>query len=352
MLPVRSAAAGWSSARNAPRTSATLAGSVASVLRWGRRASLGSLVVLAATLPTARAAADEPPPEVGYDYGQFEWPRAAALGGAVRAFSSSLDALYVNPANMATTRIYHLGGVGQFWPEAGRSSFGGGIVDSITNRLAGGIGGQYLIQDPNGLDREAGDLRIGLAIPFSDRFFLGLAGRHLWLRQSGDGPLGDSPASGGLEDRNIVRSFSFDAGATLRPTKGLSLALVGHNLTNPDHGLLPLLAGGGVGFGTSDFTIEVDALGDFTTWLEPTVQVMGGGELLAADHYPIRLGYRFDQGADSHSVCVGLGYVERAFSANLALRRTVVGDASTAVFLGFEYHLEATDLTPSPADTF
>ena len=311
-----------------------------------------ALVVALVAVTSPSAAQDDLPPEAGYSYGEFELPRGAALGGAVRAFSNSLDALYANPANIATTRIYHLGGTAQFSPEAKRSSYGGGVVDSITNRLAGALGGQYLIQDQNGLGRFGGDVRVALAMPFSDKAFVGLAGRHLWLRQDGEGPLGESLASGGLEDRTIVKEFSFDAGATLKPTRGLAFSFVGYNLTNAEHSFLPISAGGGIGVGGTDFTIEADVVGDFRTWDKSTVRAMGGGELLVADHYPIRLGYRFDQGLDSHALSAGLGYIDRAFSVSISGRRSVNGEPYTAVYLGFEYHLESTDLTPSPAEGF
>jgi hypothetical protein len=53
------------------------------------------------------------PPEIGYSRGEMESPRSAAMGGALRALGNSLDGLYLNPANMATTRVYHIGGVAQ-----------------------------------------------------------------------------------------------------------------------------------------------------------------------------------------------------------------------------------------------
>ena len=36
----------------------------------------------------------------------------------------------------------------------------------------------------------------------------------------------------------------------------------------------------------------------------------------------------------------------------LALRRTIVGDAATAIFVAFIYHLESTGLAPSGSDSF
>jgi hypothetical protein len=138
----------------------------------------------------------------------------------------------------------------------------------------------------------------------------------------------------------------------VRPADYFALALVGNNLNNPGNGLQPTLLGGGVGFGTEDFTVEGDALADFTTWGRTTTRLMGGFELLAGDHFPLRLGYRYDEGAQSHSVSGGLGYIDRAFAAELGLRRVVSGDAATTVVIGFTYHLESTQLTPTPVDSF
>ncbi len=322
--------------------------------RLGRLLSVrlaSALLALAATVGS-RSAGAEPPLEVGYDYGEFAQPRGAALGGAIAAFANSLDALYANPANIAATRVYHLGGAAQFWPVAKRTAYGGGIVDSATSRVAGGLGAQYFLQSPGSLERSGVDLRLALAFPVSERFLLGAAGRYLGLKQEGSGPLGSSAASAGLGGRQIVREFSFDVGATLRPAEGLALAAVGRNLANADHAFLPLTAGGGVGYGTDDFTVEADVFGDFRTWDRNTVRAMGGFELLVGDHFPLRLGYRFDQGADSHAACAGFGYLERAFSTSLAVRQVVAGDPVTAIFLGFEYHLESAVPAATPADGF
>ncbi|HMR78020.1 MAG TPA: hypothetical protein PKD61_23080, partial [Polyangiaceae bacterium] len=294
------------------------------------------------------------PPEIGWNYGEIETPRSAAMAGALRAYSNSVAALFINPANMVASRIYHLGALAQIWPEAGRQSYGGAAVDSIVSsaRVAGGLGGTWTLQDPDGIDRRASDLRFALAFPFSDQFYLGIGGRYLWLRQDGLGPLGDSLVSGGLQDENIVRGFAFDAGATIKPSQAFAISLVGNNLNNPGHGFQPSSVGGGIGVGADQFTIEADVVSDFTTWDTAKVRAMGGGELLIADNYPIRLGYRYDDGAESHAISGGAGYVDRAFSAEFAVRRVVSGDQATAIIFGFTYHVESSGLTPSAADTF
>ncbi|MBX3183194.1 MAG: hypothetical protein KIT72_04510 [Polyangiaceae bacterium] len=290
----------------------------------------------------ARAEPSDLPPEVGYDYGDTNTPRSAAMGGALRAFSSSTEALYLNPANMAASRVYHIGAFAALWPEARRQTYGAAAVDSVGSRtqLAGGIGFTFNRQDPDGVDRQWQDLRLALAFPFSPQFQLGLGGRILWLKQDGRGPLGSDAVATGLSDENIVRDFTFDAGMAFRPTPELSIAIVGNSITDPGHGYLPSRVGGGIGYGTRDFTVEVDVLSDFTTWDRTTLLAMGGFEFLAADAFPLRAGYRYDEGAELHWLSAGLGYIDRQVSAELSARRTVSGEAATEVLIGFKYHLD------------
>ena len=75
-------------------------------------------------------------------------------------------------------------------------------------------------------------------------------------------------------------------------------------------------------------------------------------ELLLGEHAIVRGGYRYDDGAKSHSGSLGLGYIDKAFSADLGVRRILVGDAATAVVLSFTYHVESTGLTPTPSETW
>jgi opacity protein-like surface antigen len=194
------------------------------------------------------------------------------------------------------------------------------------------------------VDRTAWDLRFALAYPFSDLFYLGLAARYLSMRQEGFPRglygLGPSQASAGLAGEPLVQNITFDAGVTVKPVKELALSLVAANVTDPGHSFLPLLFGGGVGYGTRDFTIEADVMGDFTTYSDAMVRAMGGGEYLAAHHVPLRLGYRWDQGMQNHTVTGGIGYLDTAYSVELAVQRVVSGDPGTAVILGFRYHVD------------
>ena len=317
------------------------------------RSSLAAALLSAGTLAAPRAAHADPsklPPEVGYNYNELETGRSAALGGATRALGPDVTALFTNPANMAASRVYHLSAIAQIWPEAGRQSYGAAAVDSVTSRLAGGLSGTYTQQDPDGLKRKITDVRFGLAYPLSERIFVGATGKYLKLRQDGLGPFGQSYASGGIQNDAIINTWSFDAGITAKPADALSLSLVGTNLTNPGTGLRPLSLGGGAAFGTQDFSLEADMVGDFTTYQKTKTRLMAGGELLVGDHVPLRAGYRYDDGLKSHAISGGLGYIDTSFAVELSVRRVVSGDAATAITIGLSYFLESSGLTRSPSD--
>jgi hypothetical protein len=270
--------------------------------------------------------------EQGYDLGEIQSPRAIAFGGAQTALGTSTTALYGNPANLPLARVYHFEGLAAFMPEAKRQSYGAGVVDSSTGRLAGGVGGTWNIQDPEGIHRQWTDLRLALAYPLGDRFSVGAAGRYLRADQGiTSGPLGQSYASDGSLGSPIFNSFTFDLGLTVLPLDGLRIGAVGHNLTNPGTGLAPTVVQGGVGYGRDIFSIEGDAAADFTTWKTTKARAMLGGELFLAGHAPLRLGYRYDDGTKTHALSGGLGYVDRHWSFEVSGRHDVSGEHPSTI---------------------
>jgi hypothetical protein len=325
-------------------------------MKRGTLAQLGVTLALGAWTSPARADPSKLPPPVGYNYGQIETARDEGMGGALRAFSNSTDALFLNPANMAATRVYHLGALAQIWPEADRQTYGIGIVDSIVSasHLAGGVGATWSRQDPDGVDRTFFDVRFALAYPLSDHFFVGATARYLSLKEGGF-PRGlydlhPSQAAGGASGQAIVQDLTFDAGITVKPVDEFAISLVGQNLTDPGIGFLPLMLGGGVAYGTDDFTVEADVLGDFTSYSETKMRAMFGGEYLLGGHFPLRAGYRYDQGADSHAISFGTGYVDSAYSIEFGLRHVVSGDGATVITIGFQYHVESSGMAPAESD--
>ncbi len=292
------------------------------------------------------------PPEVGFSRGELESARSAAMGGALRALGNSIDALYLNPANMATTRVYHIGGGAQIWPQAGRQSYGGAAVDSILNpqRIAGGLAVTSTDLDPDGLQRSLWDFRLGIALPFSEQVFFGVNVKHLDVTQEGNpsGTLAPTRAAGGLANESILRETSLDAGLTIKPIPELALAVVGVNVTNPETALMPTLVGGGVGFGNADFSLEADVGFDFTTYEETKYQIGAGAEFLLMGQVPLRGGYSYDQAFTRQSVSVGAGYLANEFAIDAALRLSVAGPTATAVIIGLRYHLDGAGIVTAP----
>jgi opacity protein-like surface antigen len=321
-----------------------------SFLRSPWPAVLGGVIASLASATVARAEPSKLPPEFGWNYGEPETARSAALGGATRAIGPDIGGLYGNPANIAASRVYHLGAVAQIWPEAHRQSYGAAAVDSVTSRLAGGLGGSYTSQDPDGIKRKSTDIRFGLGFPLSEKILLGGTIKYLKLNQDGFGPFGSSLPSGGLATDPIVSGVSFDAGITAHPADILWLGLSGTNLNNPGDGFRPLGLGGGLGVGTRDFSIEGDAAANFTTYAKTRLRYMLGGEFLVGEHFPLRAGYRYDDALKSHAISGGLGYLDQQFGVEMSVRRTVSGEASTTVVLGLQYFLESTGLTKAPND--
>lgn len=312
---------------------------------------------------TPRLAAAQSPldPSVIYNYGENETPRSAAMGGALRAMGAGTTGMFLNPAAIPLTRLYHIEALAQGSPETGRQVYGGAIVDTVTSRLGGGFSFVGGFMDPKGIDRSFLDMRLDLAFPITERFIIGLGGRYLKLTQSGVGPFGTSAISGGLLDSGsttlppgrtaMVNTVTLDAGIVVRPTDSIFIAAVGQNLTYPRNGLLPTTVGGGFGFGTDMFSIEADGIADLNSWDKPTARVGLGAEYVLATVVPIRAGYRFDQGAKLHTVSLGTGYVGSIFSVEGTVKRTISSPGATTLLLSIAYHLESSGLTRSTTPT-
>jgi hypothetical protein len=294
--------------------------------------------------PTAYADPSKTTVEQGYEGGEVQHPRGVAMGGAQAALGQSTAAIWLNPANLPLSRVYHFEGLAAGGLEARRQQYGGAIADSSTSRIAGGFGGTYNMLDPDGIHRSWTDLRLTVAYPLADRVSVGATGRYLRLQQAVNaGPLGTSLASAGTPGDPIYNGFTWDAGVTVIPTQGLHIAAVGRNLTPNGGTLAPLAVVGAVGYTTGGFTVEADANADFTTYTETRGRYMIGGEYFVLDRLPLRLGYRYDDGTKTHSISGGIGYVDRKWSAELGVRRDMVSDhPATLGVLGLRFFYDQT----------
>jgi hypothetical protein len=307
----------------------------------GWLASLSAAVMLVAR--PVQAAPSSTSIEQGYDLGEVQHPRSLAMAGAQQVWGGSTTAVFVNPANLALYRVYHLEGLAAFSPEARRQSYGGAVVDSSTSRLAGGFGGTWSQMDPDGIRRQWTDLRLTLAYPLGDRFHLGVTGRYVRASQGATrGPFGASLASDGSSTEPLVNELTFDAGAAVVVTEQLRIAVSGRNLTAPGTGLMPLGVAGGIGWSNKTVTVEGNTLVDFTTFGSARMRLMAGGEVLVAERIPLRAGYRYDAGTKTHAVGLGAGYVDRRFSIEVGVRRDVVAEhPATMIGVGLRLFIDA-----------
>jgi hypothetical protein len=283
--------------------------------------------------------------EQGYDLGAIESPRAVAMGGADAALGVSTAALYDNPANLTFARVYHLEALAAFAPEARRQSYGAAAVDSVLNRyrISGGFGGTWSIMDPDGIHRQWTDLRLALAYPLGDRFSVGATVRYLRVDEAASaGPFGASLASGGTSDSPLFNSITLDGGVTLALSDAFRIGGVVKNFNNPGTGVAPLTAGGGIGFSAGEFAVEGDALADFTTYSSTRGRYMLGLEYFAAEHFPLRIGYRYDEGTNTHALSGGLGYVDKQWSIEASGRHDIVGNhPATMIAIALRYFYDA-----------
>jgi hypothetical protein len=290
-------------------------------------------------------------PEQAFDQGEVPNPRAVGMGGALNALGVSTASIFLNPANMALAKVYHLEALASYSPEAKRQTYGLAIVDSVLNssHIAGGLGGTWSEYDPGGIHRRWTDVRGALALPLGDHLALGGTGRWLRADQSlGTGPFGTSLASDG-NNGPLINTITFDAGATVSLGDSFRMAVVGHNLTNPGTALAPITGAVGIGYTTPTFSIEGDGSLDFTTWGSARARLMGGAEYFAADHYAVRAGWRYDWGTKINSPSLGFGYIDPRWSIELGLRHDLISDhAETLGTLSLRYFYDALGSQPTP----
>lgn len=311
-----------------------------------KRSPAGSLKALASflaalSLAGSARAQDAVPTPFLHNYGETETPRTAALGGAARALGNGTSGLFLNPASITLNRVYHVEGILSFTPEAGRFMGGGAIVDSLSNRyrLAGGIAVFGGFQDAGESEWSTFDLRAALAYPIGDKLHIGVAPRYASLTHATPTTDESDPDQEDRAQLNL-HAFTLDAGITLRATDALHVSFVGQNVASNHRGTFPILLGGGIGYGNELFSLEVNGLADLDSYASVTTRLMGGAEVMLADRVPVRLGYRFDQGAKLHALSGGLGYVGTQFAIEASVRRTLSDPGATMISVGLAYFVE------------
>ena len=254
--------------------------------------------------------------------------RTLALGGGTHAIAQSTSALYVNPAAMAMSRVYHVDTTVLFDPTVSLWSFGGAVVDS-TRTVAAGLAYNYSLLDG---ETRGHNLRIAVAMQLVEGLTLGLTGRYLDL----SGPTTTNNARG-----EGWSGFTVDVGIAARPWRWLMLGVTGYSLSNPDTALSPLSIGGGIGISPVEtLHIVADNVWDLTSFAGgPRARWSGGVEFLAG-HVPLRAGYTYDtirRDHDVQSITAGIGYLDQMFGAEFGMRQEIVGGTQTTLLVNLRY---------------
>lgn len=284
---------------------------------------IGALAALLGSAGTAAAQTDPPEEDT------YETARGMGLGTGARASAIGTSAAAYNAANLGQAQLYHIESDLGFTPGGGGWWVGGAVVDSVSSPLAAGMSFRGMF-DLGEDDHSGFDGRVSLGYALSDAIGLGLAGRYIKLEPDSQ-DAGDPGAKG----------FTLDASVRVTPTDGLHIAALGYNLIDRNSALTPMMVGGSLSFAIKDaFTLGGDGLVDLSTFDRAAVLAGGGFEYLAGGAVPLRLGYRFDSGRDTHSVTGSLGYVDKSVGLDVALRQHVAGAKDTQLLFTFRYHVQ------------
>lgn len=330
-------------------------------MRVFRLLGLCCWVVVALVVHIAPAAA-----EAALEAEDLETPRGLSLGSGSRASTMGTSALAYNVANLSLGKLYHVDSISGYRVDSKQWNTGGAVVDSFTTMLAAGLSARGVFTG-NKSAYSGFDIKLGLALPIGKMLSIGVAGRYLRFRPKTnpaavdmtdttmpsdgtatddttmDGSTPATPAPAATNDRLNARvdGFTLDAAIRLTLFKALHIAALGNNLVNRHSPLVPQQVGGSVALSIgSALNIGGDLLADLSTFDKVSFLTGGGLEYLAGGSFPLRAGYRFDTGRESHSVGAGFGYTSRHFGTDIGLRQGVAGGSETRLLMSLRYHVQ------------
>ena len=264
---------------------------------------------------------------------QQETGRGLALGSGMRASAISTAALAYNPAALASGRLYHLDGYADYSPNTDTLILGGAIVDSLTSSLAAGMSARAMLAQGNTAP-DGFDIRLGAALPISNAVSIGLSGRYLNIT-------GAKALRGADNVDPSTKGITLDASLSITPMDGVRLAFLGYNLVNRHSLYVPVMGGGSIAVNVGDsLTIGGDFLADFTTFSRTTFIGGGGLEYVHNTTIPLRLGYLFDSGRNTHYLGAGIGYNEQKMGVEVGLQQGVSGTNDTRVVASLRYFVQ------------
>ena len=230
----------------------------------------------------------------------YEGPRLLGFADARRALASANDSIYVNPAGMAMARLYSLE-LGYFDDLLGSDRrFNASVVDSQAGPVAGGLAYTYSNRRPDDAASREQRLQghraeLSLASRISESAAIGATIRYL----SFDTTDGNQTIAGAG-----FSGLQFDVGIQWRLSEGLSLGLVGYNLTHSERPEMPISWGAGIGWQGGVLSLEADVRYDAQVG-EPRYSFAAGAVLF--EMLLLRGGGMFDYASKTWAISAGAG---------------------------------------------
>jgi hypothetical protein len=303
-----------------------------------RFSKLAVLPFLALLLGSPAAAQTSPPdrprelPEDATPYPDtMETARTMAMGLGARASATSTSGLAYNAAGLSIGRLYHVESSVVYEPQAGRFAVGGAVIDSHSGPVNAGVHFRYI--HGNGNSGHGGyDGRIALGVPIGENFAIGATGRYVSYWREGQ------------EDADPwAEGITLDASIRVTPIEGLHFAALGYNLIPLPSSLTPMQVGGSASY-TIDgtFTLAFDGLADLSTWYNEDGSIRPEGLFGGAAEYftgevPIRAGYYYDTGRNSHFISAGVGWMNQELGIDIAWRQQLTDRYDTWLLASVRY---------------
>jgi hypothetical protein len=269
--------------------------------------------------------ADPPFPET------METARGMAMGLGARASAMGTSGLAYNAAGLSIGRVYHVDSTVTYEPQAARFGVGGSVVDSHSGPVNAGVNFRYV--HGNGNSGHGGyDGRVGVGVPIGENFAIGAVGRYVSFWREGQS---DVPP--------FAESVTLDAAIRVTPIPGLHFAALGYNLIPIDSSLIPLQVGGSASYTIDNaFTIAVDGLADLTSWENEDGSIraealIGVGAEYFTGEVPIRAGYIYDSGRDTHFLTAGVGWMNESVGIDIAWRQQLTDRYHTWLLASVRY---------------
>ncbi|MHB8416669.1 MAG: PorV/PorQ family protein [Myxococcales bacterium] len=286
--------------------------------------------LLVLCLPIAAQAGISP-----YTLATLPGTRSVGMGDAFRAVGTSNDAIVDDPAALAMAQHYEIDGFFGYAFASPATYWNASLVDSSTTPLAVGVDYTH-IDSGASPDRFGGsNLRLALAYPLSEQFFIGVSGNWLDMNPTGGNPP-VSPEGNALH----ANSITGDAAIIFKPIDILSIAAVGYNLVPVNNPYLAPLEGAlavAVGSDTT-FRAAADLVANFSA-PSTAFDFHLGGEYLIAQLVAVRAGYEYDGLFRQSFSSVGAGLVMESFAFDVSFRQQIPQWNDNALILGFKLFL-------------